>query len=106
MRRKQQVGARGPKPVARPAFLRSSAARGRAPLRRPLATLCVSQAFGRDHPIGSLSTFAAIRQIIQTEGHLGLFRGISLNLIKNPAATAVSFVINDAVKDACGYGVL
>ncbi|KAJ1445549.1 mitochondrial carrier domain-containing protein [Pelagophyceae sp. CCMP2097] len=64
------------------------------------------QAFGRDHPIGSMSTFAAIRQIIQTEGHLGLFKGISLNLIKNPCATAVSFAINDLVKDACGYGVV
>ena len=28
-----------------------------------------------------------------------MFKGLSLNLIKNPMGTAVSFVVNDAVKD-------
>lgn len=43
-------------------------------------------------------------RIAQTEGVRGLFKGISLNLVKNPAATAVSFAVNDAVKDFLGYG--
>ena len=34
----------------------------------------------------------------------GMFRGISLNLVKNPVATAVSFAVNDFVKEAVGYG--
>ncbi len=33
-----------------------------------------------------------------------MFKGLSLNLIKNPVATAVSFAVNDLVKDLMGYG--
>jgi len=32
------------------------------------------------------------------------YKGISLNLLKNPLATAVSFLVNDLVKEALGYG--
>ena len=41
----------------------------------------------------------ALARIVSKEGFFGLFKGISLNLLKNPAATAVSFVINDLVKE-------
>ena len=61
------------------------------------------QAFGAAHPINRLSVFAALASIFRAEGLGGLFKGISLNLIKNPAATAVSFTVNDVVKDFLGY---
>lgn len=47
---------------------------------------------------------SALQHIVRTEGARGMFKGISLNLFKNPVATAVSFAVNDAVKDAVGYG--
>jgi len=62
------------------------------------------QAFAVSHPINRLSSFAALLLIARTEGIPGLFKGVALNLVKNPAATAVSFAVNDAVKDALGYG--
>lgn len=62
------------------------------------------QAFPVVHAINRTSAFTAMVSITQTEGVLGLFKGIALNIIKNPAATAVSFVVNDFVKDAFGYG--
>ena len=62
------------------------------------------QALGSGHPIGRLGIVAAVLRIYAHEGTAGLFKGISLNLIKNPAATSISFTINDIVKDALGYG--
>jgi len=47
---------------------------------------------------------SAIKFIFQNEGIRGVFKGISMNLVKNPIATAVSFTVNDLVKDALGYG--
>ena len=61
------------------------------------------QALGAAHPISRLSIFAALASIFRNEGLNGLFKGISLNLIKNPAGTAVSFTVNDLVKDLLGY---
>lgn len=62
------------------------------------------QAFAMSHAINRSSTWAALVAIAKAEGVLGLFKGIALNLVKNPAATAVSFAVNDFVKDALGYG--
>jgi len=61
------------------------------------------QALGSAHPIGRLSVVAALVRITTQEGASGLFKGVSLNLIKNPAATSISFTINDLVKDLLGY---
>ncbi|KAJ8598850.1 hypothetical protein CTAYLR_010445 [Chrysophaeum taylorii] len=61
------------------------------------------QALGPSHPIGRLSALVAIVRIAQAEGVSGLFKGIALNLVKNPAGTAVSFAVNDIVKEALGY---
>ena len=41
-----------------------------------------------------------LEQVAENEGVArGLFKGVSLNLLKNPIATAVSFTVNDLVKD-------
>lgn len=63
------------------------------------------QALGASHAISRMGVIMAMMRIAQSEGTFGLFKGISLNLIKNPAATAVSFAVNDAVKDVLGYGL-
>ena len=62
------------------------------------------QALGSQSPITGLNALAALRYIAQREGFSGLFKGIALNLIKNPAAVAVSFAVNDFVKESLGYG--
>ena len=40
------------------------------------------------------------RDILEREGVRGLYKGIAVNLIKSPVATAVSFAVNDSVKEA------
>jgi hypothetical protein len=40
-----------------------------------------------------------VRHIWATEGIRGMYRGITLNLFKNPLAIGVSFVVNDLVKE-------
>ena len=54
--------------------------------------------------ISRASVLEALRHIHRVQGMRGMFRGISLNLVKNPVATAVSFAVNDFVKEAVGYG--
>ena len=52
--------------------------------------------------MGKLGQFDVIKALVhvgRTEGVIGLFKGLSLNLVKNPIATAVSFTVNDLVKD-------
>merc|ERR1712167_10931 len=57
------------------------------------------QALGAASPIGRLGVLAAVASIYRVEGFLGLFKGISLNLVKNPIGTAISFTVNDHVKE-------
>jgi len=57
------------------------------------------QALGDASPFSQRSTLSAIGMLFRTEGVSGAFKGLSLNLIKNPLATAVSFTVNDLVKD-------
>ena len=58
---------------------------------------------GAASPIGRLGVLAAVASIYRVEGFLGLFKGISLNLVKNPIGTAISFTVNDHVKEWLGY---
>ena len=58
------------------------------------------QAFGAASPLGRHNVFRALVMVWQHEGLMGMFKGLSLNLFKNPIATAVSFSVNDLVKDA------
>ena len=44
--------------------------------------------------------FKELAAIARREGVRGLYKGIALNLIKSPVATAISFAVNDMVKDA------
>lgn len=62
------------------------------------------QALGDASSIGKRNLARALEHVYRTEGVRGMFKGISLNLVKNPLATAVSFLVNDLVKDALGYG--
>mmetsp|Transcript_12692 Transcript_12692/g.50977 ORF Transcript_12692/g.50977 Transcript_12692/m.50977 type:complete len:246 (-) Transcript_12692:99-836(-) len=62
------------------------------------------QALGTTSSIGQTSIWGALGRIVAAEGVRGLFKGIALNLIKNPASVAVSFAVNDFVKEALGYG--
>lgn len=63
------------------------------------------QAFAKSHSVNRAGgAFAALMAIARSEGVRGLFKGIALNIFKNPAGTAVSFVVNDFVKDTLGYG--
>ena len=42
----------------------------------------------------------ALKKLLSAqEGVVGAYKGLSLNLIKNPMGTAVSFAVNDLVKD-------
>ena len=60
------------------------------------------QALGDSSPLGRLGQFDVIKglaHVARSEGVAGMFKGLSLNLVKNPIATAVSFTVNDLVKD-------
>jgi solute carrier family 25 protein 42 len=57
------------------------------------------QALGSSSPLGQRHLVSALLHIARTEGVPGMFKGLSLNLIKNPIATAVSFTVNDLIKD-------
>ena len=58
------------------------------------------QAHGDASPLGrARNVFSALSIVARSEGLAGLFKGLSLNLVKNPIATAVSFTVNDMVKD-------
>jgi solute carrier family 25 protein 42 len=60
------------------------------------------QALGDASPLGRLGQFDVLRALVhvaRSEGIAGMFKGLSLNLVKNPIATAVSFTVNDVVKD-------
>lgn len=58
------------------------------------------QALGDASPLGrTRNVSSALMMLARNEGVAGMFKGLSLNLIKNPVATAVSFTVNDAVKD-------
>jgi len=57
------------------------------------------QALGNATPLSRMSSFAAIHSVFRTEGVRGMYKGLLLNLIKNPIATAVSFAVNDLIKD-------
>ena len=60
------------------------------------------QALGDASPLGKMrqyEVFGALLHVARAEGIAGMFKGLSLNLVKNPIATAVSFTVNDLVKD-------
>mmetsp|Transcript_88283 Transcript_88283/g.252508 ORF Transcript_88283/g.252508 Transcript_88283/m.252508 type:complete len:361 (+) Transcript_88283:430-1512(+) len=61
------------------------------------------QALGKNTCLSSKSVTKALVHIYTTEGLKGMYKGIMLNLFKNPMATAVSFAVNDLVKEALGY---
>eukprot|EP00929_Paragymnodinium_shiwhaense_P078220 TRINITY_DN40508_c0_g1_i1.p1 TRINITY_DN40508_c0_g1~~TRINITY_DN40508_c0_g1_i1.p1 ORF type:complete len:176 (-),score=21.44 TRINITY_DN40508_c0_g1_i1:173-700(-) len=62
------------------------------------------QASGRKSEVAALGTLQGIAHIWRNEGLArGVFKGISMNLLKGPVATAVSFSVNDLVKEALGY---
>ena len=51
------------------------------------------QAFGAGSPLGKHNVVSALMFVFRSEGFMGLFKGLSLNLFKNPIATAVSFCL-------------
>ena len=61
------------------------------------------QTLGSAHPMNRMGALAALGRIAALEGFGGLFKGISLNLVKNPIGTAISFTVNDHVKEWLGY---
>jgi hypothetical protein len=64
------------------------------------------QALGDSTSFGKSHVGQALRHIWTKEGTRGLYKGISLNLIKNPLATGVSFLVNDWVKEVKGGCIL
>lgn len=61
------------------------------------------QALGESSPLGKRNVISALIHLAQQEGFFGMFKGLSLNLVKNPIATAVSFAVNDLVKETLGH---
>jgi hypothetical protein len=57
------------------------------------------EALGERSALGQRHVGAALQHIWATEGVPGLYRGITLNLVKNPLAIGVSFLVNDLVKE-------
>jgi len=55
----------------------------------------------RRNQVGAMQTMSTIRSIshiFSSEGFRGLFRGLSMNWVKGPIASAVSFTVNDRIK--------
>mmetsp|Transcript_17973 Transcript_17973/g.54973 ORF Transcript_17973/g.54973 Transcript_17973/m.54973 type:complete len:324 (-) Transcript_17973:399-1370(-) len=61
------------------------------------------QAHGKNHEIGNIGWVRALQHLVRKGGVLSLFNGLAMNLFKNPIGTAVSFAVNDYVKDRLGY---
>ena len=57
------------------------------------------QALGDATPLSRMPTVTAIIHLARHEGVAGMYKGLVLNLLKNPIATAVSFAVNDIVKE-------
>ena len=57
------------------------------------------QALGDATPLSKRGLFQALMLVARYEGIVGMFKGLPLNLIKNPIGTAVSFTVNDLVKE-------
>jgi len=57
------------------------------------------QALGDATELSRRNVLQALTLLWRSEGFVGMFKGLSLNLFKNPLGTAVSFAINDLVKD-------
>ena len=57
------------------------------------------QALGDSTPLNRMNPVRALGKLFAQEGIVGAYKGLSLNLIKNPMGTAVSFAVNDLVKD-------
>jgi len=57
------------------------------------------QALGDKSPLSRTNVVQALLLLGREEGLAGMFKGLSLNLMKNPMGTAVSFWANDLVKD-------
>lgn len=57
------------------------------------------QAYGDKTPLARRSVIGALAMLAREEGIRGMYKGLALNLIKNPIATGVSLTVNDTVKD-------
>ena len=57
------------------------------------------QALGNATELSRMGSFSAIYHLAQSEGVAGMYKGLILNLIKNPIATAVSFAVNDLIRE-------
>lgn len=57
------------------------------------------QAMGDKTPLARRSVVGALAMLASQEGFRGMYKGLALNLIKNPIATGVSLTVNDTVKD-------
>jgi len=60
------------------------------------------QAMGDGTPLARRSVLGALTMLAAEEGIRGMYKGLALNLIKNPIATGVSLTVNDTIKDMLG----